>query len=79
MEDENGRVLKVGNGIKRLWINRREDDAQARNEGKLGKVVDITWNELETAVKSKKKSKSAGLDEILIDIIHVLGGIGLQW
>lgn len=46
---------------------------------KLGGIGEVTWNELENAVRGMKCNKAAGPDEITGDMIKVLGPIGIQW
>ena len=40
---------------------------------------DVSWLEVETAIKKMKSNKSAGIDEFSVDMIKSLGPIGVQW
>lgn len=89
MEDENGRLVENGEDIRNLWRDyfkdllnsglRRDESEELRNDNKLVELEEMTWNEIENAVKGMKNNKSAGPDEVTVDMIKALGPVGLHW
>lgn len=89
MEAEDGEIIEQEGAIKELWKNYFErllnsNDDQENEKVNLGEIrlmemKEISWIEVENALKKMKSNKSAGPDELTTDMIKVLGPVGIHW
>ena len=88
MINKEGREVENSQELKEMWkeyfeelLNPNGDDDE-ENEEHVGieeSEKDLTWAEVEEALKTMKGGKAPGWDEVSVEMIRAAGIIGVQW
>lgn len=90
MVDEGGKEVEEGDALRELWrqyfeklLNPRgtggEEEVGEEEEESEEREKELSWREVEEAVKRMKKGRAAGVDEVTIEMVTAAGEIGMQW